>query len=213
MNTNSFQQDVMKSVEAISDRITAADLELSSKTITITSISFFDDVQEKEGKKITSRRARFHYAGENGKPYVPCKTLIKFIYEQWGVPENELSYNGRLLEIYNDPTVKLGKITVGGVRLKAMSHIPEAVNQRRKSGRSTMVIQVQPIETKKTFTPEQINTAITKYTQQIKAITDITQITDWLAGEKYQWVKNNAADRITEIDNALQQKQNELNGV
>jgi DNA recombination protein Rad52 len=61
--------------------------------------------------------------------------------------------------------------------------------------------------------PEKILNGVKKILEDIPKIHDIIQITETLEGKQYQYIKANYPQLLTDIDNALQQKQNELNGV
>lgn len=61
--------------------------------------------------------------------------------------------------------------------------------------------------------PEKILNGVKKILEDIPKIHDIIQITETLEGKQYQYIKSNYPQLLTDIDNALQQKQNELNGV
>jgi hypothetical protein len=60
--------------------------------------------------------------------------------------------------------------------------------------------------------PDKILNGVKKILEDIPKIHDIIQITETLEGKQYQYIKANYPQLLTDIDNALQQKQNELNG-
>jgi hypothetical protein len=64
-----------------------------------------------------------HYEGENGRPYKPCKTMRKVLIHAWG--SDGTQWPGRSLELYNEPSIKFGGETVGGIRISRMTDIPE----------------------------------------------------------------------------------------
>jgi DNA recombination protein Rad52 len=61
--------------------------------------------------------------------------------------------------------------------------------------------------------PDKILNGVKKILEDIPKIHDIIQITETLEGKQYQYIKSNYPQLLVDIDNALQQKQNELNGV
>ena len=61
--------------------------------------------------------------------------------------------------------------------------------------------------------PDKILNGVKKILEDIPKIHDMIQITETLEGKQYQYIKANYPQLLTDIDNALQQKQNELNGV
>lgn len=61
------------------------------------------------------------YIGDAGRPFKPCKTMIKALIILWG--SNGHDWIGRSMELFCDPTVKYGGVAVGGIRISAVSHI------------------------------------------------------------------------------------------
>lgn len=62
-----------------------------------------------------------HYEGENGRPFKPCKTVRKILIALWGEDGNQ--WIGRTMHLYCDEKVKWAGEEVGGIRIKALSHI------------------------------------------------------------------------------------------
>jgi len=62
-----------------------------------------------------------HLVGYPGRPYKPCKSMIRVLVAAWGTDTSV--YAGRRLALYNDQTVKWGGAAVGGIRIAAMSDI------------------------------------------------------------------------------------------
>lgn len=207
---NNFKEDALKAIASMSDRVNAADL-IEPKIITINKISFFDDTQQKDKEtKVTRKKTKIHFIGDDGKPYVPCLILNDLIFQQWGLPENPDSFNGRQIEIFNDPTVKLGTEVKGGIRISGMSHIDKEINAKLKRGRASITVYIKVLE--KTV-PEKIINAIKEMQQSIESMVDISEITAMLESIKYQHVKSKYPELIIDIDEKLQTKQNEINGV
>ena len=67
------------------------------------------------------QRVVIHYEGENGRPYKPCKSMIRVLIGVWGADGKQ--YVGRSMTLYGDPKVVFGGMTVGGIRISHMSHI------------------------------------------------------------------------------------------
>lgn len=59
------------------------------------------------------------------KFYRPCKSMCRVAVTAWGSDASK--YIGRSLTLYGDPLVKWGGMSVGGIRISHMSHIPEAL--------------------------------------------------------------------------------------
>ena len=60
------------------------------------------------------------------QPYKPCLSMRRVMISAWG--ENGLSWVGKSMTLYCDPTVKFGKVAMGGIRISHMSNIKEAFN-------------------------------------------------------------------------------------
>lgn len=94
-----------------SDQINALDLVGGEMTITIT------------GVKVTPGTEQPVSISFEGSPKVwrPCKTTGRVLMEAWG-PDTSV-YPGRSVQLYLDPKVKWGGLEVGGIRIRAISHI------------------------------------------------------------------------------------------
>jgi hypothetical protein len=108
--------DMSKTVEAKSDQLNADDLQGRTITIKVTGIKGTNDPQQ----PIT-----ISYEGDNGKPYKPCKSMRRVLLHIWGA--DGLSYIGKSLTLFCDPTVKFGGIAVGGIRISHMSGIDKPI--------------------------------------------------------------------------------------
>ncbi len=65
------------------------------------------------------------YEGDNGKPYMPCKSMRRVLIHCWGGDGHQ--YVGRWMTLYGDPDVKFGGLAVGGIRISHLSHITETI--------------------------------------------------------------------------------------
>lgn len=65
-----------------------------------------------------------HYENDNGKPYMPCKSMRRVMVALWGLDGS--LYAGRSLTLYRDEKVAFGGLAVGGLRISHMSHIDNA---------------------------------------------------------------------------------------
>lgn len=99
-----------------SDQLNAEQLLAGSMTITITDVRAGSDEQP----------IAIHYAGDEGRPYKPGKTMRKVLVFAWG--EDGRQWIGRSLTLYCDSSVKFGGIEVGGIRISHMSHIQKTIN-------------------------------------------------------------------------------------
>lgn len=97
--------------EAKSDQLNASDLTGSPKTIKITKITAGSDEQ----------RMVIHYEGGEGKPYKPCRSMVRFLNHFWG--DDEQQWIGRRMTLVCDPEVIFGKEKVGGIRISELSDV------------------------------------------------------------------------------------------
>lgn len=67
-----------------------------------------------------------HYEGDDGRVYKPCKTSRKILIFAWGPDGRE--WVGRSMTLYNDPSVRFGGATVGGIRISHMSGIERDIS-------------------------------------------------------------------------------------
>src|SRR5271156_4326986 len=103
--------DMSTTTIARSDQLNAIDILGSPLTITVR------DVTGNAGEQPIS----FHYEGDNGKPWKPCKTIRRLIIAVWG--KYTEAYKGRSLTLYRDERVSFGGMETGGIRVSHMSHI------------------------------------------------------------------------------------------
>lgn len=94
-----------------SDQINADDLIGGDMTIRISEV------------KITGGQEQpvsIYFDGSE-KAFRPCKSMSRVLVAAWGPDAKQ--YVGRSLQLYRDPTVKWGGMEVGGIRIRAMTHI------------------------------------------------------------------------------------------
>lgn len=66
---------------------------------------------------------RLHFEGYEGRPYKPCKSMLRGLAQVWTMEEQ--TWNNRLIELYCDPHVKWAGKDAGGIRISAVSGINE----------------------------------------------------------------------------------------
>lgn len=113
----------MSDVSNLRDTIVPKSNQLNSEqllygplTITVTSVARGSDDQP-----IT-----VHYRGENGRPYLPCKSMRKVLIFAWGEDGNQ--WVGRSMTLFNDLAVKWAGVAVGGIRISHMTHIEREIS-------------------------------------------------------------------------------------
>ena len=105
--------DLSDCIVAKSDQLNAVDI-IGTKILKITSVKR----QGQIGAGIV-----IDYEGSNGRPYKPCKNMMRLIMSQWG--SDGSNFIGRYLLVYCDNTVIYGGKPVGGIRIHSMSHIEQ----------------------------------------------------------------------------------------
>ncbi len=117
-----------------SDQINAQDLLAGDMTITI------------EAVKITlgqEQPVSIRFKGSD-KVWRPCKTTGRILMAAWG-PDTSV-YAGRSVQLYLDPDVKWGGMKVGGIRIRALSHIDGELRLAlAESKQNRKVVVVKPL--------------------------------------------------------------------
>ena len=107
--------NMLDAIAPRSDQMNAEDLLSGERTFTITDVKVFDAPEQ----PVHIWFAEF----PKERPFKPSKTVSRILVAAWG--KDEAVYIGRRLTLYRDPEVTFGKDRVGGIRVKAMSHIPK----------------------------------------------------------------------------------------
>ena len=101
--------DLSDTIIAKSDQLNSADI-ADSITINIT----------KATKKAGDQPISIFYDGDNGKPWKPCKSMLRVIARIWG---SKVDMTGRSITLVCDPEVTWGGQAVGGIRISHMSNM------------------------------------------------------------------------------------------
>lgn len=105
--------DMSLTIAPKSDQLSADDLIVGPRTITITRVAGNDGNAEQP--------INVFFEGDGGRPYRPCKSMRRVMVAAWGA--DGATYPGRSLTLYRDPAVKFGGLAVGGIRISHMSHL------------------------------------------------------------------------------------------
>lgn len=105
--------DITSTTEPRSDQLNFDDVATQDMTITI--------VEVKQGPP--DQPVELHNEEHPGRPYKPGKSMRRVLIAAWG-PEAS-AYVGRQIRLYGDPTIRFGKDAVGGIRIRALSHLRE----------------------------------------------------------------------------------------
>ena len=126
--------DIARTVEPRSDQLNFDDVAVSPLVISVTEVKAGPPDQPVE----------LHNAEFPGRPYKPGKSMRRVLIAAWGAEAS--AYVGRRIELYGDPTIRFGKEVVGGIRIRALSHIdkPLTVSLTVKRGQRAP-FTVQPL--------------------------------------------------------------------
>lgn len=105
--------DVSIAMQAKSDQLNAVDIMGVEPVITIR------DVQVRNG----DQPVWVFYHGDNNRPWKPSKSMIRILASGWGTESS--SWVGKSVQIFMEPSVRYAGQEVGGIRIRAMSDIPQ----------------------------------------------------------------------------------------
>lgn len=145
--------DLRSTIVPKSDQLNADQLLGIDMTITVTDVR----VGMSEEQPVV-----IHYEGDEGRPFKPCKTMRRVLIFAWG--EDGRKWIGRSMTLYQDPQVRFGNMTVGGIRISHLSHIEReiAVSLNATKGKKAMH-NILPLEV---VTLDQVMKAIANATNR-----------------------------------------------
>lgn len=137
--------DMSTTVAPKSNQLNADDLIAGPMTITITKVSASGSVEQP---------VAVSFEGDDGKPYLPCKSMRRVMISAWGV--NATEYVGRAMTLYRDPKVLWGGMEVGGIRISHMTHIErEMVMALTATQKKRVPYTVKPLKQERPAQPKQ----------------------------------------------------------
>jgi hypothetical protein len=107
--------DLIAACAPKSDQLNADDLQNNSRTIKITAV--------KAGN--VEQKIIVNFEGDEGKPWKPCKSMIRVMRALWG--DTTSAWVGNSVTVYNDSEVKYGGVKVGGIRISHATGIQKDV--------------------------------------------------------------------------------------
>ena len=118
--TELTHEDIMKAMEARSDQLNAVDLIAGPITVKIVNARKGDDKKQIVVLDIE---------GYKGKPFKPCKTMLRIMAEVWkhdtDTKMRPERWIGQSMTLYRDPDVKWQGDKVGGIRISHLSGLDE----------------------------------------------------------------------------------------
>jgi hypothetical protein len=103
--------DIARTTEPDSAQLNFDDVASRDLTITITEV--------KQGPP--DQPVELHNAEYPGRPYKPGKSMRRVLIAAWGTEAS--AYVGRRIALYGDPSITFGRDAVGGIRIRALSHL------------------------------------------------------------------------------------------
>lgn len=178
--------DIKKTVEPKSDQLNFDDVASAPLTITITEV--------RQGPP--DQPVELHNAEFPGRPYKPGKSMRRVLIAAWSAEAS--AYVGRKALLYGDPTITFGKDAVGGIRIRALSHITEplTVPLTVTRGRRTP------------FTVQPLPTDTDNVTRALKGIAEC--VDPGTLDQIENWAKSVGIDGIQPVREALTAKRAEL---
>lgn len=105
--------DIRSAITPKSDQLNADDLLGGTMTITVKSV------------KSGSLEQPVIIEIEGGRPYKPCKSMIRVLWTAWG--ENAKAWHGRSMTLYRDDSVTWAGEQTGGIRISHLSDIEDTL--------------------------------------------------------------------------------------
>lgn len=127
--------DLSRTVAPKSDQLNADDLIAGPRTIVVTAVKLVAEDQP----------VAINFAGDDGKPYKPCKSMRRLMIKAWG-PDGA-QYVGKSMTLYLDESVRFGGAAVGGIRISHMSHLDKPLTMALTATRAVKkAYTVKPLE-------------------------------------------------------------------
>jgi hypothetical protein len=120
-----------------SDQINAQDLIAGDMTVTIAAVKVTPGTEQPVSIRLEGM----------DKVWRPCKTTGRILMAAWG-PDTSI-YAGRSAQLYLDPEVKWGGMKVGGIRIRALSHLDSELRiALAESKQNRKLFTVKPLATR-----------------------------------------------------------------
>lgn len=117
-----------------SDQINAQDLIAGDMTVTIAGVKVTPGTEQPVSIRLDGM----------DKVWRPCKTTGRILMAAWGADTS--AYAGRSVQLYLDPDVKWGGMKVGGIRIRAMSHLSGELSLAlAESKQNRKIFKIKPL--------------------------------------------------------------------
>jgi hypothetical protein len=105
--------DISFAMEAKSDQLNAPDIMGNDRIIKITRVNVVKGDQP----------ISVYFDGDHNRPWKPSKGMVRILAAAWST--ESANWVGKSVQLYFDDTVKWAGKEVGGIRIRAMSDIPQ----------------------------------------------------------------------------------------
>jgi hypothetical protein len=196
--------DLSKAFLSKTDQLNSSDLTRNA-IFTIKNIVF--DNEKKEQKVSVYLSPAPVNADGVEVPWKPCKTMGRVLIASWG--DDASLYIGRKIELYTDKDVSFGVEKVGGIRIAALSNLPN-------NDQSFTAMLPSARGKKKAYTVRLIKTELLAYPQDsfnknkdgfIKAILDKKATIDDIIGKARSKGFELSKDQLDELNSSLLKKE------
>lgn len=173
--------DITDTLAPKSDQLDSVDLVGGARTFTITGVKAGASAEQPVEVKLA----------EFPRVWRPSKGMRRVLAAAWTPIASE--WVGRRVELFCDPDVKFGGVEVGGIRIRALSHIdgPKKVPLLIAKGRSAMFV-VEPLPDAPARVPleQRIDAALERFAS--KGITE-GRLEELLGSERPEWTTDDVA--------------------
>jgi len=159
--------DIRAAAAPRSDQLNYEDLINDTKTVTVADV--------RAGSK--EQPVEVHLTGLNGKPYKPCKSMLRVLIAAWGDKGKE--WIGRSMTLFGDPDVRFGGVAVGGIRISHVSEISQPLSVLLSTSRGKRKpYVVQPL---KTPPPAESDPALDALLKKMRAAKSTDELSELVA--------------------------------
>lgn len=163
--------DISKFTAPKSDQLNADDLIAGPRTIRIREVREMGSAEQP---------LAIYFEGDNGKPWKPCKSMMRALMFVWGPDGSE--YVGRALTLWRDPSVTWGGEAIGGIRISHMSHMPEPLEfPLTASAKKRVLYRVDPLVERQRKSLEE---HVEDYAGAIAGAGDLDELMTIIGGER-----------------------------
>lgn len=206
VNKTSTQQQnrINMAIEPKSDQQNYDDFLTGTKTIIITGV-------KSTGKANDPQPVSVGYQGDNGRPFMPCKSMRRVMVRVWG--SDAAGYVGKSMTLFGDPDVIFAGKKVGGIRISHMSHINDVIMVPLSASKTKRLLyKVEPLKVDTVDTEEDDYSELYKRAQG-EASQGMSSYQDFFMslskGDKARLNENNDHDAFKKIASEMDEQKPE----